>query len=56
MNDSEKYVGEMARLMKVMPRKMLKKHLIKWINKGLTVSEKLLEVRLLLVAWDDKNG
>jgi len=50
-SDSEKYVDGMARLAKVMPRKMLKKHLIKWINKGLTVSEKLFETQLLLIVW-----
>jgi hypothetical protein len=43
----------MERLMAVMPKKKLKKHLVKWINQGLTTEQKLFEVRLLLVAWDN---
>jgi len=50
-SDSEKYVDGMARLVKVIPLKTLEKQLIKWINQGLTVSEKLFETQLLLIVW-----
>ena len=54
MNDKEKYVNGMERLIKIMPKQSLQRHLILWLNKRLTVEQKLFEVRLLLVAWDTK--
>lgn len=51
--DIEMYLTELARLVDVMPQKKLQKHVAKWLNDGLTVTQKLFEVRLLLVVWDE---
>ena len=53
MNSKEKYIEGMERLMEIMPKKSLQRHLMLWLNKRLTVEQKLFEVRLLLVAWDE---
>ena len=47
----KEYKTGMERLMKIMPRKKLKRHLSKWIVAKLSLEDKLFEVRMLLLQY-----
>ena len=52
MSNKAEYIKGMERLLVIMPKKKLQKHLMNWMNRELTLNDKLFEVRLLLVVWD----
>lgn len=53
MNSKEEYIKGMERLLVIMPKKKLQKELASWLNRELNLRQKLFEVRLLLVVWDE---